>query len=111
MKKILFICAIVLSLCSCQTKQSAINDLRNLNREMQVYGNSYSLNDWKDAGERYYKINKRIKGHLSDYSDADIKEISELNGSCLRSFTEGAVTKVQGAASALKSLVEGFLLK
>lgn len=109
MKKLLFVAALLLTLTSCQTKRTAINDLRTLSNEMQVYGDNYSLNEWKDAGKRYYNINKRIKGHMADYSDEEVQEISRLNGQCLRSFTQGAVNKVQGAASAIKSLIDGFL--
>lgn len=109
MKKLLAVCAVMLTLVSCQTKQTAINDLRSLSQEIQLYGNNYSINDWKTAGERYYDINKRISKHTGDYTDAEVQEISELNGRCVRSFTEGAVTKVQGAVSALKSFIDGFL--
>lgn len=101
--------AIMLAFTSCQTKQSAISDLRQLSQEMQMYGNNYSINDWKEAGQRYYDINKRIKKHTGDYTNDEVQEISELNGKCVRSFTEGAVTKVQGAVGALKSFVDGFL--
>lgn len=109
MKKLLAIFAVLLAITSCQTKQTAIGDLRSLSQEIQINGSNYSINDWKRAGERYYDINKRISKHTGDYTDAEVQEISELNGKCVRSFTEGAVTKVQGAVSALKSFIDGFL--
>lgn len=101
--------AMLLALASCQTKQSAISDLRSLSQEMTLYGDNYSINDWKEAGQRYYEINKRIRKHTGDYTNAEMQEIGELNGKCVRSFTEGAVTKVQGAVATLKSFIEGFL--
>lgn len=109
MKKLLFVAALLLALTSCQTKRTAINDLRTLSNEMQVYGDNYSLNEWKDAGQRYYNINKRIKNHMADYSDEEVQEISKLNGQCLKSFTQGAIDKVKGAGAAIKSLIDGFL--
>ena len=109
MKKLFLLGVILLSLTSCQTKQSAIYDLRSLSQELQINSSNYSINDWQEAGERYYKINKRISKHTGDYTDAEIQEISQLNGKCVKSFTEGAVTKVKGAAEALKSFINGLL--
>ena len=99
----------LLMLASCQTKQSAINDLRSLQQEIAINGGNYSVNDWKKAGEEYYNVNQKLKKHMGEYSDAEVQEISELNGKCVRSFTEGAVTKVAGAANALKSFLNGFM--
>lgn len=109
MKKFFILGVVILALTSCQTKQSAISDLRSLSQELQINSENYSINEWKDAGERYYKINKRITKHAGDYNDAEMREISELNGKCAKSFTEGAVTKVQGAVSAVKSFLGGFM--
>lgn len=98
-----------MALTSCQTKQSAINDLRSLQQEIAIGGEMYSINDWAKAGKDYYTINKRIAKHAGDYNDEQMQEISELNGKCVRSFTEGAVNKVAGAASMLKNFIGGFL--
>ena len=111
MKKIFLMVAIAASmaLTSCSTKQSAINDLRALSQEMQIRGDSYSLNDWKAAGQEYYNINQRIGKHAGDYTDAQMEEISELNGRCIRSFTEGAISKVTGAMNMVKGFLKGFV--
>lgn len=110
MKKIIPVCIVaVLLFTSCQTKQSAISDLRALSQELRINGDNYSLADWKDAGERYYKINKRITKHSGEYSNAEVNEIAELNGECVSSFKDGAITKVMGAASAVKAFIEGLI--
>lgn len=110
MKKIVTFCFLAaILLTSCQTKQSAISDLRTLNQEIRLNADNYSINDWSKVGKRYYDINKNITKHAGDYTDAEMQEISNLNGQCLRSFTTGAITKVNGAASMLRSLLEGFL--
>lgn len=110
MKKIITLCFIaVIMLASCQTKQSAISDLRALNQEIRMNSESYSFIDWTKAGKRYYNINKKITKNAGDYSDEELQEISDLNGQCMRSFTEGAVTKVGGAIQMLKSFLGGFL--
>lgn len=104
---LVFVAALLLT--SCQTKQSAIKDLRSLSQQIELSGNSYSLNDWEKAGRDYYKINQRLAKHAGEYNNQEMQEISELNGRCLRSFTDGAVHKVNGAVDMLKSLIEGFV--
>lgn len=96
-------------LMSCQTKQTALNDLRTFAQELQIGSQSYGINDWKDAGVKYYKINKRLTKHAGDYSDAEIREISELNGTCARTFSEGAVNKIDSFGKTIKSFLDGFL--
>lgn len=110
MKKVFFAAAIVLlTAASCSTKQSAINDLRSLNQKMQISGDYYSINDWEKAGKEFYSINKRIAKHAGKYNDQQLQEISELNGECVRSFTDGAINKVQGAVNMVKGFIGGFL--
>lgn len=110
MKKIISLCFVAaIMLASCQTKQSALNDLRSLNQEIRMNGENYSVNEWTQVGKRYYEINKKITKHAGDYTDAEVKEIGELNGQCVRSFTTGAITKVKGAKAMIESFIGGFL--
>lgn len=110
MKKVYFaIISLVVLFSSCQTKQSAISELRTINQEITINGDNYSFNDWVKAGKKYYEVNKKISKHTGDYSDEELQEISKLNGQCVRHFTEGAVTKVGGAMQMLNSFIGGFL--
>lgn len=107
-KILLVATACIMLLASCQTKKSAISDLRALTQELQINSVNYTLNDWKDAGKRYYSVNKRISKHVGDYTNAEAQEIAEMNGQCVRSFTEGAVLKVGGALEVLRSFIDGL---
>lgn len=110
MKKIFVLSVLaILMLSSCQTsKQTALNDLRALSRELALHSDTYSYSDWTKAGKEYHRVNKKISDHISDYNETEFQEIAELNGKCTRSFTEGAITKISGAVSAIKSFVHGF---
>lgn len=105
---VLVVMAVAL-LSSCQTKQAAVKDLRVFSQELQLRSSYYSYNDWEKAGKEYYDINKKISKHAGEYSDMELKEISELNGRCVRSFTNGAVEKVTGAVDMLKAFISGLL--
>ena len=109
-KTIIGAAAILLTLSSCvSSRQAAINDLRNFTQNMQRNSYNYSLDDWASAGKEYYNINKKIKKHATEYTDSEMQEISNLSGQCVRNFSEGAVTKVNGATSLLNSFLEGFM--
>lgn len=109
MKKCFMIFATaILMMTSCQTKQTALSDLRRVSQEMELSGQTYTLNDWKNAGNKYYEANRKVAKYAGKYTDEEIQEISRLNGRCVRSFTEGAITKVEGATKLVKSFLEGF---
>lgn len=114
MKKIKTIIAIAFMLCafcSCQTKSSAINELRTFNQELKLSSQNYSIEDWKKAGMEYHKINQHLKKHVGKYNDAEFQEISQLNLECAQSFKEGAITKVKGATQIVKSFIEGLFFQ
>lgn len=98
-------------LASCATKQSAVNDLRAFQQEIDTKGMTYDLNDWKKAAQDYAKINKRIYKHYNDYTAQELEEIGKINGECAASFAKGTAqnigNKAQGAISLIKGLVEG----
>lgn len=103
--------AAMLLLSSCATKQSAVNDLRALQQDIETSGAFYSLKDWKKAAQNYAKINKKIYKHYSDYSAQELEEIGRINGECVASFAKGAAqnvgSKAIGAASLIKGIIDG----
>lgn len=100
-----------LLMCSCATKQSAVNDLRSFQQEIDVNGAMYSIQDWKKAAKDYAKINKKIYKHYSEYTPQELEEVGRLNGQCAASFAKGTAqnvtSKAQGAIGIIKGLVEG----
>jgi len=98
-------CAMMLS--SCNTRQAAINNLRNFNTELQVEADYYDLHDWKKAAKRYAKINKRLLKH--SYDQEEMAEIGRLQGQCANSFKNAVSNKIEGAASFLEGLLNGII--
>ena len=77
----LLVCAVgAMMLCSCNTRQAAINNLRSFNTELQAEANFYDLGDWKKAGKRYVRINKKLLKH--SYNQEEMAEIGRLQGEC-----------------------------
>lgn len=113
-KTILAAFAALVLMCSCSTSQTALNDLRNLNDKIAVEGSTYTLGDWKKTATKYYKTDKKIAQYATEgkYTDAEMEEIGELQGSCINGFAKGLgqniSNKVSNAASLLKGIVNGL---
>ncbi len=113
-KTILAAFAALVLMCSCSTSDSALNDLRTLNQQITIEGPTYGLNDWRSAATKYYKTDKKIAKFVADgkYTDAEMQEIGELQGSCVSGFAKGLgqniSNKARNAASLIKGLVNGL---
>ena len=113
MKKILLLAFMALTLASCSsTKETALNDLRSFNTELQLNANDYTVRNWYFAKNKYVKINKKILKHKSEYTADESKEIGNLNGQIMGTFGNvvagKASTLVTNAGSALQGLMEGL---
>ena len=63
----------------------------------------YSMvGDWKKAGTRYVRINKKLPKH--SYNQDEMAEIGRLQGECMNSFKNAMSDKIEGAANLLKGL-------
>ncbi len=97
---------------SCSTKTSAINDLRSLQERIEKKGETYTVEDWKEAKEKFEKINAQIEKNKDKYTAEEFEEIGRLEGLCLSSFAKSVIgnvkNKVTNAASAIKGLIDGI---
>jgi len=111
-KVFLALICVVSALSSCSTKTSAIKDLSSLQQEIEVNGQSYTINDWKKAKDKYEKINESIIKHKDEYTAEEYEEIGVLQGKCIASFaksvTGSLMNKITNAASAVKGILEGL---
>lgn len=101
----------LLSLSSCQTKQSALSQLENFSYELRDNSEYYNLDDWKKAANQFQKIRNNINKH--DYTSAERKQIGQLEGKCAGYFVTGVKNKVTngllGIGSAINGVIEGIL--
>lgn len=101
----------LLSLSSCQTKQSALSQLENFSYELRDNSEYYNLDDWKKAANQFQKIRNNINKH--DYTFAERKQIGQLEGKCAGYFVTGVKNKVTngllGIGSEINGVIEGIL--
>ena len=94
---------------SCATRESAINDLYELRDNSQYY----TVKKWKKAVNKFGKIRKNISRF--DYTAAERQRIGKLEGDCARYMVKGAkegvVDKVLGAGGELQGILDALGIK
>ena len=105
----ILVMALVLGFSSCSTKGSAISDLRNLRNDIVDNGYRYEIDDWRDAANRYKKIDEKLKKHANDYTYEESREIGKLKGECVAGFANGVKQNVGDKANNLRGFIEGLV--
>ena len=114
MKKYLFICltfALVFSFTSCDSSQSAINDLEVLLQEIETKYQTYTEEDWENMSLSYSAIEEELAKH--EYTDEELKEIGRLKGKCMGYLTKQSIKdlekQIKDLTKELEGGIEGFL--
>jgi len=114
MKKYLFICltfALVFSFTSCDSSQSAINDLEVLLQEIETNYQIYTEEDWENMSLSYSAIEEELAKH--EYTDEELKEIGRLKGKCMGYLTKQSIKdlekQIKDLTKELEGGIEGFL--
>ena len=66
----------MVSLNSCTTKQSAINQMEALTYDIRDNGSYYTIKDWKEAAEKFVDIRKKNKKRKDDDTSVKVKGAS-----------------------------------
>lgn len=114
MKKYLFICltfTLVFSFTSCDSSQSAINDLEVLLQEIETNYQTYTEEDWENMSLSYSAIEEELAKH--EYTDEELKEIGRLKGKCMGYLTKQSIKdlekQIKDLTKELEGGIEGFL--
>jgi len=116
MKKMLmgltFIVA-TLSVSSCATRESAVNDLEKFSYELRDNSQYYTAKKWRKAVNKFGRIRREIGRH--DYTVAERQRIGRLEGDCARYMVRGAkdgvVNSVFGLGSEIQGILDAFGIK
>ena len=101
------IVAATMSVSSCSTRESAINDLQNFSYELRDNSQYYTAKKWKKAVNKFGKIRRRIARH--DYTVAERQRIGKLEGDCARYMAKGAKDGVLDQILGIGSEIQGIL--
>ena len=93
-------------LTSCSSKQTAVTRLEKFSYELRDNARYYTLNDWKEAADKFSKLRKDINKY--DYTEAEREHIGEIEGKCAGYVVEGVKGKVQGYGSEINGILQGL---
>lgn len=103
--------ALALSFTSCDSSQSAINDLETLLHEIESNYQSYTEEDWENMSLSYSAIEEELAKH--EYTDEELKEIGRLKGKCIGYLTKQSLNdlekQIKDLTKELEGGIEGFL--
>lgn len=97
----------MLSVSSCATRESAINDLEKFSYELRDNSQYYTAKKWRKAIDKFGKIRREISRH--DYTVAERQRIGRLEGDCARYMVRGAKEGVMNSVFGLGSEIQGIL--
>lgn len=113
MKKIIFIYLGVVTLfcfMSCDSRKSAIDDLKSLVNNVEVNYDSFTQEDWDNISLSYSAIEEELKKH--EYTDEELDEIGRLKGKYLGLQTKYTIENIEKRATEfgkqLDGVIEGF---
>ena len=99
-------------ICSCNSKETPVDELDELTEEMTENSNEYSDDDWEEALSQYQQIEVALEKHRSDYTDEEIKEIGKKKGRCLALFAKRSAKDLKENLKDIiheaSGLIEGF---
>ena len=97
----------MLSVSSCATRESAINDLEKFSYELRDNSQYYTAKKWRKAVDKFGRIRREISRH--DYTVAERQRIGRLEGDCARYMVRGAKEGVMNSVFGLGSEIQGIL--
>ena len=97
----------MLSVSSCATRESAINDLEKFSYELRDNSQYYTAKKWRRAIDKFGRIRREISRH--DYTVAERQRIGRLEGDCARYMVRGAKDGVVNSVFGLGSEIQGIL--
>ncbi|MBF1591786.1 MAG: hypothetical protein HXO19_12000 [Prevotella shahii] len=109
-KKVLMGLALIVAMLtvnSCATRESAINDLERFSYELRDNSQYYTARKWRRAIDKFGSIRREISRH--DYTVAERQRIGKLEGDCARYMVRGAKDGVMNSVFGLGSEIQGIL--
>ncbi|MCR5076728.1 MAG: hypothetical protein K6A82_01665 [Prevotella sp.] len=96
-----------LTVSSCATRETAVNDLQDFSYELRDHSQYYTPAKWKKAVDRFGRIRNRISRY--DYTVAERQRIGRLEGDCARYMARGVKEGVMDQVLGLGSEIQGIL--
>lgn len=112
--KICCLLCILTAFLSCDSRQSAIDDLSTLVEDIRVNGKDYTAEQWADAVAIYEQVIEELDEH--EFTREEKEQISKLKGEYMAALAEWQVEEKFGVVKDLfnqfsgagKSIIDGL---
>ena len=95
----------------CHSQKGRMDDLKDFVEKIQEEGKDYTLDQWKEANERFQKLLDKINSY-EDLTKEELEEMAKLQGqyaaTVFKNSGKSIMEQMQKAGVALDSLEEGF---
>ena len=113
--KTLAVLILALVLVSCSAERRGISHMRSLTTTIERHGDSYSIEEWKDAYDEFKAIDSSID--KSKLTPKQRQEYVELQTRCVKSFAtssvksvkDGIATYIKEGIDVVKSVIDAIL--
>ena len=92
-------------LASCSSKQSPVNELKSLAKDLTENSTEYSSEDWENAITKYAEIEQELQQNT--YSDEELKMIGKYKAQCLRAVAKSSASILKKQMHDYKMQMEG----
>ena len=114
MKKYIFFASLswsILCFSVGHSQKGRMDDLKDFVEKIQEEGKDYTLDQWKEANERFQKLLDKINSY-EDLTKEELEEMAKLQGqyaaTVFKNSGKSIMEQMQKAGVALDSLEEGF---
>lgn len=104
----LIICIAFLSFSCTNSRQRAINHLRDFTTNLEKTDSQFTPDEWEATENEYDNILNDLENHKSEYSDYELKEIGRLEGKCFSQMTVRAAKDAEDQINRFLQQADGF---
>lgn len=108
MRKIVLLILITMFLIGCSDKKAdALNDLEAMTEQLTTETSDFTQDDWDVARNQFNQICEELEQY--DFTDQELKHISELKGKCTAVFARKKASDFKNDLHRMGQEVKGFL--
>lgn len=94
---------------SCESKQTPINQLKDLVEDIQKNASEYTDDDWYASAEELELIDRKIELYQSEYTNEELIEIGRLKGVYTAQLAKHSIKALKKDVNDTMKEAEGFI--
>src|SRR3712207_6462640 len=106
LKTLLFVAIACIAFVACQSKESTMNDLRDLKAQVTANADNYTVDDWKKFLAEFQQADSILNTY--ELTDEEREEIKKIKNACAKYVLKGnATVKADELKNAVNDAIDG----